>query len=259
MPVPPSVPIAPDVAMPIVGLGTWQASGDEARRAVLDALEVGYRHIDTATMYRNEDAIGLALRDSDVARNEVFLTTKLPEGGVGHERRAIEASLSALGVDSVDLWLIHWPPGGRARPDTWATVVGLRDEGLARSVGVSNYTPAQLDELTDATGVAPAVNQIEWGPELYDAAVAAAHAERGVVLEGYSPFKTTDLTAGVLRSVAEAHGKTPAQVVLRWHLHHGVVVIPKSSRKERIAANFDIFDFELSDDELAAIDGLGAR
>ncbi|HEY1734889.1 MAG TPA: aldo/keto reductase, partial [Acidimicrobiales bacterium] len=192
-PISPSVTIAPDVTMPLVGLGTWQADGDDAYRAVVDALEIGYRHIDTATGYRNEDQVGRALRDGGVARSEVFVTTKLPPDAAGHERETLEASLRLLGVDFVDLWLVHWPPAGEARPDVWSKVLGLRDEGLARAVGVSNYSPAQIDELVTATGIAPAVNQIKWGPELYDAALVDDHSTRGVVLEGYSPFKTTDL------------------------------------------------------------------
>jgi diketogulonate reductase-like aldo/keto reductase len=249
----PTVTIAPGVEMPLLGFGTWMATGDDVRRA----LEVGYRHIDTATMYRNEGQIGQALRGSGLARDEVFLTTKLPQGSAGSERETIEASLAALGVDQVDLWLIHWPPGGRARPDVWQRFIEIAEAGLTRAIGVSNYDLEQIDEITEATGVAPAVDQIPWSPSLFDAAVADGLRARGVTLEGYSPFKTANANDPVLTAIAERHGVTTHQVILRWHVDHGFVVIPKSSDPERIAANFDIFGFELTAAELAAIDELG--
>lgn len=245
--------------IPLLGLGTWQARGKAAYWAVRTALDVGYRHIDTATMYRNENVVGEAIRDSGVSRSEVFITTKLPAEHFGRERRTLEESLAGLGVEQLDLWLIHWPPGGRARPEVWQRLIEAREAGLTRAIGVSNYSIAQIDELIDVTGVAPAVNQILWHVERYDPAVVAAHAERGVVLEGYSPFKHTRMSVPPLAEAATAHGKTSQQVVLRWHLQHGFVVIPKSTHRDRIAANFDVFDFELSAAEMAAIDGLGAR
>ena len=249
----PTVTIAPGIEMPLVGFGTWQASGEDALRA----LEAGYRHIDTATAYDNEDQIGQALRDSGLKRDEVFVTTKLPPGNAGRERETIDASLAAMGLDHVDLWLIHWPPSGEARPDIWQRFVEIQAAGLARAIGVSNYDAAQIDEITEATGVAPAVNQIKWSPALYDPVVVEAHRARGVVLEGYSPFKTSDANDPVLREIAERHGVTTRQVVLRWHIDHGFVVIPKSSNPERIAANFDVFGFALDAAEVARIDALG--
>jgi 2,5-diketo-D-gluconate reductase A len=245
-------------AMPLLGFGTWQVTGRRGYEAVRRALEVGYRHLDTATFYRNEAEVGRAVRDSGVPREEVFITTKMPPDHAGRERRTLEASLRALGTGYVDLWLIHWPPRGGASPKTWTEFLAARADGLARAVGVSNYRAAQLDDLVEATGEAPAVNQIPWSPSLYDPRVVADHQERGVVLEGYSPFKTTDLRDAVLRQVAAAHGVTAAQVVLRWHLQHRVVVIPKSATPDRIASNFDIWDFELSPDEMARIDSLGS-
>jgi 2,5-diketo-D-gluconate reductase A len=252
----PSVTLAGGGVMPLVGFGTWQLSGSRCYDAVRAALEVGYRLIDTATIYGNEREVGRAVRDSGVAREELFVTTKLPPHHAGRERATIAASLRALGMDFVDLWLIHWPPRVAARLATWKALLAVRDEGLARAVGVSNYRTAQLDELVAATGHVPAVNQIRWSPVLYDAATLAEHRRRGVVLEGYSPFKTSNLRDPTLAGIASDHGATPAQVVLRWHVDHGVVVIPKSGHRERIESNFDLFGFSLSDEELRRIDAL---
>jgi len=251
----PSAPLRSGAALPLLGFGTWQLSGSEAYDAVRVALEVGYRHLDTATIYRNESQVGRALADSALDRSEVFLTTKLPPDRAGRARETLESSLRQLGVEQVDLWLIHWPPGG-AGVDTWRRLLALRDEGLARDVGVSNYSPAQVDELVEATGEAPAVNQIRWSPWLYDAGRLAHSRDRGVVLEGYSPFKASRLDDPVLQEVAEAHGVTPAQVVLRWHLDHEVVVIPKSARRERIEQNLAVEGFTLTPDEVARLDAL---
>ena len=242
--------------LPLLGLGTWQMTGSQCYRAVRYALEVGYRHLDTATMYRNERDVGRAIGDSGLPREDVFVTTKLQPGDMGRERRTLEGSLRALGTEYVDLWLVHWPPRRGAGVETWKQFLALRDEKLARAVGVSNYSLSQLDELLRATGEAPQVNQIRWGPTLYDPDELDGHRRRGVVLEGYSPFKTTDLRHPVLVEVAGRHGVTPAQVVLRWHLDHEVVVIPKSATPERIATNFDVFGFSLDDDDLRRIDGL---
>ncbi|MGH8776557.1 MAG: aldo/keto reductase [Jiangellaceae bacterium] len=246
-----------DVEMPLMGFGTWQIRGRQAYEAVRDALDVGYRHIDTATLYGNEDEVGRALRDSGVPRDEVFVTTKLRPNDAGRERAVIRASLDALGTDHVDLWLIHWPPRGSV--STWQEFIAVRDDGRARAIGVSNYDAADIDELTEATGVTPAVNQIKWSPDLFDVQVADEMRTRGVVLEGYSPFRASRMDHPVLADIATAHGVTPAQIILRWHLDHGFVVIPKSVRRDRIAANFDVFGFSLDGDELARIDALGTR
>jgi 2,5-diketo-D-gluconate reductase A len=253
----PTITIAEGVEIPLLGLGTWKAHGMQAYGAVRRALEVGYRHIDTATFYANEDAVGRAVRDSGLPREEIFITTKLPPGNAGRARETIDASLAAMGLDHVDLWLIHWPPGGHARPDAWRHFIAARDAGLTRAIGVSNYDPDQIDELIQATGVPPALNQIPWAPPLYDAELVQAHRERGVALEGYSPFTTTNLNDPVLVEIARSHGKTTRQVVLRWHVEHGFVAIPKSIDPARIADNFAIFDFALDDDEVARIDALG--
>jgi diketogulonate reductase-like aldo/keto reductase len=251
-----TAPLAGGGAIPLVGLGTWQLRGEQARQAVTWALDAGYRHLDTATMYRNEAEVGAAVRDSPVERDEVFLTTKLPPDRADRARATLEASLAALGTDHVDLWLIHWPPDGGAGVATWRDLVAARDEGLARAIGVSNYALDQLDELTRETGVTPEVNQVKWSPKLFDRATYDGHRERGVVLEGYSPFRSGRLSDRVLAGIAERHGTGAAQVVIRWHLQHGVVVIPKSARRERIVDNVDVGGFTLSGDEMAAIDAL---
>jgi 2,5-diketo-D-gluconate reductase A len=252
----PTVTLAGDIPMPLVGLGTWQMRGHTAYDAVRYALTVGYRHLDTATAYRNEAEIGRAVRDSGIPRAHVFITTKLPPEHAGRERRTMEASLAALGTDYVDLWLVHWPPGDRAGVDVWRQLLDIREAGSARAVGVSNYSPGQLDELIEATGVAPAVNQIRWSPQLYDTRRLEHSRSRGVVLEGYSPFRAGRLDVPTLQDIASAHGVEPAQVVLRWHIQHDIPVIPKSARAERIASNFDVFRFSLDSAEMARIDAL---
>lgn len=254
-----AVDIGAGISMPIIGLGTWALRGSAGRAAVRQALEAGYRHVDTATAYGNEAEVGRAIRDSGVPREDVFVTTKLPPERAGREREIIAASLHALDTDYVDLWLIHWPPGDGAAPRTWRELISARRDGLVRAIGVSNYLIAQIDELTEATGETPAVNQIRWGPSLHDARRLLEHRDRGVVLEGYSPFKSTDLRHPTLARVAKTYGVTPAQVVVRWHVEHRIVVIPKSSRPERLRTNADVFGFSLSAEEVAHIDAMSRR
>ncbi len=254
-----TVALSGGVRMPLVGLGTWQLKGNRGYEAIRHALDVGYRHLDTATMYENESDVGRAIRDSGVPREEIFVTTKLPPGREGRERKTLAASLKNLGTGYVDLWLIHWPPSRESSIGTWRELLAVRDEGLARAVGVSNFSTAQIDELIAATGQAPAVNQIPWSPASYDAAQVAQSRERGVVLEGYSPFKRTRLTDPVLGGIARAHAVTVPQVVVRWHVQHRIVVIPKSATPERIETNFDVYGFSLSDEEMSRIDGLSRR
>jgi diketogulonate reductase-like aldo/keto reductase len=242
--------------MPRVGFGTWQLRGQRGYEAIRYALRTGYRHLDTATMYGNEAEVGRALRDSGLPRADVFVTTKLPPGRIGNARGTLRESLRHLGTDYVDLWLIHWPPNGRAAPDTWREFLAARDAGQARTVGVSNYSIRHIDQLIEATGEAPAVNQVPWSPAQYDEKFLAASRERGVIVEGYSPIKGTNLRDRTLVEIAERHGVSVPQVVLRWHLEHDIVIIPKSARPERIASNFDLFGFSLSPDEVARIDGL---
>jgi 2,5-diketo-D-gluconate reductase A len=252
----PAVDLPGGVPMPMIGFGTWLLRGRAGRDAVRAALAAGYRHIDTATMYGNEADVGHVLASSGLARDEIFITTKLPPGKAGRERATLAASLRALGTDYVDLWLVHWPPAERLLILAWREFLALRDEGRARAVGVSNYSLAQIDRLIKATGEAPAVNQITWSPGRYDAALLAGHRERGVAVEGYSPLKRTNLASPVLTEIAAAHGATAAQVVLRWNLEHGVTVLVKSAQPERIAVNIDVLRFSLSPGEVARIDAL---
>jgi diketogulonate reductase-like aldo/keto reductase len=254
----PLVTLAGGVSMPMVGFGTWSLRAHTACEMVLLALQAGYRHVDTATMYANETEIGRALRDSGLPRQDVFLTTKLRASDAGRERKVLEASLRALGTDYVDLWLVHWPPRAAASAPVWRQFLALRDEGLARAAGVSNYSLRQIDELVAATGEAPAVNQIHWSPRRYDPGLLRGLRDRGVVVEGYSPLKDTNLRDPVLADIAAAHGVTSAQVVLRWHLEHQIVVIPKSANPGRMAANLDLFGFSLDPSQVARIDGLVA-
>ena len=255
----PTVMLASDVTMPMVGFGTWPMKGHQACEAVLSALRAGYRHVDTATMYANESEVGHALRDSGLPRQDVFLTSKLRAADAGREREILSHSLHALGTDHLDLWLVHWPPRGRASVSTWREMLALRNEGLTRAVGVSNYSLALIDELVKATGEAPAVNQIHWNPWRYDSGLLQGLRQRGVIVEGYSPLKDTNLNDRVLTEIAWAHNVTPAQVVLRWHLEHDIAIIPKSAEPKRIAANLDLFRFSLDPAEVARIDGLAAR
>ncbi len=243
-------------AMPLLGFGTWQITGDDAVRATAAALEAGYRHLDTATVYGNEREVGRALADSGLTRDDVFLTTKCPPNRAGRERETLEQSLEALQTDHVDLWLIHWPGDGPVNADLWRALVEARNAGLAREIGVSNFDVALIDQITHATEVAPAVNQVEWSPYLYDVATLDAHRERGIVLEGYSALRNGTLDDPTIGAIADRLGRTPAQVIIRWHLQHGVVVIPKSVDPDRIRSNADVAGFELSDEDMAELDAL---
>jgi 2,5-diketo-D-gluconate reductase A len=247
------------VVMLMTGFGTWRLRGNTAYESVRYALETGYRQLDTATMYRNEAEVGRAIRDSGVERREIFITTKLPPGNAGRERATIDASLRDLGTDHVDLWLIHWPPRRGASPRVWEQFIQIRDAGLTRAIGVSNYSPAEIDELIRTSGERPAVNQIPWSLPQYDPGVLAAHRERRVQVEGYSSLKGTNLRDRVITEIATHHGVQPAQAVLRWHLQKDIAVIPKSSHRDRIASNFALSGFSLDDAEMARLDALSRR
>jgi len=244
--------------MPLLGFGTWELTGHDAATATAAALEVGYRHIDTATVYANEGEVGMALRESGVAREDVFVTTKCLPELAGQELNTLRRSLELLDIDAVDLWLIHAPAeDAEVRLSMWRAFLEAREAGLAKNIGVSNFGVEMIDELTSATGTTPVVNQIRWSPLLFDATVLEEHRARGVALEGYSALRGGTLDDSTIREVAERARRTPAQVIIRWHIQHGVVVIPRSRSAERIRANADVGDFELSAEDMAALDALG--
>lgn len=256
--IPRTVRLSNGVELPRVGLGVYQARGDDTVHAVLDALKHGYRHIDTAAAYGNEREVGLAVRSSDVPRSEIFVTTKLWNDDQGYERalRAFDASLERLGLDYVDLYLLHWPVFGE-RVDSWRALERLLAEGRVRAIGVSNFMPRHLDELLDKTEVVPHVNQIEVNPFLQQREVRAYCDSKGIAVEAYSPLtKGERLGHPVLGRIAEALGRSPAQVLLRWGLEHGLVVLPKSTRTKRIRENGALFDFELTSEQMALLDDL---
>jgi diketogulonate reductase-like aldo/keto reductase len=245
-------------ALPALGLGTWPMDDAEAERAVHGALELGYRLIDTAANYRNETGVGRAVARSGVPREEIVVTTKLPGRHHGYEETlaSFEESRARLGLDHVDLYLIHWPlPRVGRYVDSWRAMIKLREEGLVRSIGVSNFTPGHIERLEKETGVLPSVNQIELHPLLPQEELRAFHAGKGVLTESYSPLgRGSDLLADpVLARVAGSRGVTPGQVVLRWHTQLGAVPVPKSASPERQRENLDVFGFELDADEMRAV------
>jgi diketogulonate reductase-like aldo/keto reductase len=245
--------------MPLLGFGTWQITGKAAVRATTAALEAGYRHLDTATVYGNEGEVGRALAESGVPRDEVFLTTKCPPRNVGRELDTLRESLDLLQTDHVDLWLIHWPGDGSTNVDLWRAFIEAQEAGLAREIGVSNFDAALIDEVGAAAGAIPAVNQIEWSPLLFDAGVLAAHQARDIVLEGYSALRGGTLDHPAIVEIAERLDRTPAQVIIRWHLQHRVVVIPKSVDPERIRSNADVGGFSLTDEDMTVLDTLAGH
>ncbi|MET1052655.1 MAG: aldo/keto reductase [Mycetocola sp.] len=249
-------------SLPAIGLGTYPMKGDEATDAVLSALDIGYRLIDTAVNYGNEDAVGRALASTDVPRSEIVVTTKLPGRDHGYDEtmRSFDASCAALGVEEIDLYLIHWPnPSVGRYADSWKAMVELQKEHRVRSIGVSNFTREHLERIGAQTGVLPAVNQVELHPYFPQEALLAFHAEHGIVTEAWSPLgkRAAPYEEGVVVDIASAHDITPSQVVLLWHVQRGVVPIPKSGNPERQRSNFDLPDIVLTADELAAITALG--
>ncbi len=248
--------------IPQLGYGTFKVSTRDAERAVSEALEIGYRHIDTAAIYGNEQQVGAAVARSGIPRSELFITTKLwNDRHDGDQPRAsIEESLDRLGVEWVDLYLVHWPTPARDNYlHAWEQLIELRDATLARSIGVSNFLVPHLRRIVDATGVVPAVDQIELHPRFSQREVSEWAGAHGVAIEAWGPLGQGKYDLSSLepvRAAASAHHRSPAQVALRWHLQHGRIVFPKSVRRERLEENFDVFDFQLSDAEMAAIDGL---
>ena len=248
-------------AMPQLGFGVWQVPDEDAATTVAAALEAGYRSIDTASAYGNETGTGRALRESGIAREELFVTTKLWNADQGYDEalRAFDASLERLGLDRVDLYLIHWPvPEQDKYVQSWKAMERLYAEGRAKAIGVSNFSEKTLGRLLSEADVVPAVNQIELHPRLAQKRMRALDEEHGIRTEAWSPLGQGKelLQEPVLAEIGAAHGKSPAQAVLRWHLQSGNVVIPKSVTPSRIKENIDVFDFELSEDEMRRIDGL---
>lgn len=244
------------VEMPILGFGVFQVPAEETERVVSDALAAGYRHLDTAASYGNEEAVGRAIKASGIARDELFVTTKLwiHSGGEEGTRRAFDTSLRLLGLDYLDLYLIHQPLGDYY--SSWRAMQELHRQGAIRAIGVSNFHPDRLVDLIDHNEITPAVNQIETHPYHQRTSDQQVMSERGVQIEAWGPLaegKNGIFSDPVLTAIGEAHGKSVAQVTLRWLIQRGVVVIPKSSRPERMAENFDVFDFELTDEDMASI------
>jgi 2,5-diketo-D-gluconate reductase A len=259
-PIVPNVTLNNGVAMPQLGFGVFQVPDAETTAAVATALETGYRSIDTAAVYGNERGVGRAIAESGLARDELFVTSKVWNSDQGHDEtlRAFDASLERLGLDRLDLYLIHWPAPRHGRYlDTWRALERLYADGRVRAIGVSNFEPAHLAAVLEAGTIAPAVNQVELHPALQNRAVVAANTAAGVVTEAWSPLAQGAVLADpAVTAIAAAHGRTAAQVVLRWHLQQGRVVIPKSVTPARIAENLDVFGFELDAAELASIDAL---
>ncbi|HSZ14619.1 MAG TPA: aldo/keto reductase [Solirubrobacteraceae bacterium] len=256
----PTIPLGAGVEIPQLGFGVFQVPPPETAEAVVHALSAGYRHIDTAAAYRNEAGVAEAIRMSGLDRGDVFVTTKCfnNDHGFDEAKRAFAASLERLGFEHVDLYLIHWPvPVHDRYVDTWRAFVELHAQGLARAIGVSNFQPAHLQRLIQETGETPAINQVELHPYFQQRELRQVHERLGIVTEAWSPLaQGAVLDDPVIVEAARAHSKTPGQVVIRWHLQLGNVVIPKSVTPERIRENVDVFDFELTPDEMDAIAGL---
>jgi len=254
--------LAGGTSIPSLGLGVFQIAAAEAQRVVEDAIELGYRHIDTAAAYGNEAGVGAAIRACGVPRDELFVTSKLRNGDQGYDRtrRAYGETLQRLGLEWLDLYLVHWPyPSAGRYVDSWRALTELSTEGAVRAVGVSNFLPKHLNALADVGLPAPAVNQVELHPTFQQAELVAATRRAGALVEAYSPLgQGADLAAPLVIAAARAHGATPAQVVLAWHLARGHVAIPKSSRRERLAENLAARDLRLTDEQMGAITALEA-
>ncbi|MEV6611393.1 aldo/keto reductase [Kutzneria sp. NPDC051319] len=260
MPVVPTIKLNNGVEIPQLGFGVFQVPDEETTAAVTAALEAGYRSIDTAAAYANERGVGEAIKASGIARDDLFITTKLWNSAQGYDNtlRAFDESMAQLGLEQLDLYLIHWPvPKADKYVETWKAFEKLHADGRVRAIGVSNFQPKHLRRLLDEGLTLPAINQVELHPALQQATLRAFHTEHGIVTEAWSPLaKGEVLDAPEITKTAAKHGKSPAQVVLRWHLQLGNVVIPKSVTPKRIRENLEVFDFELDGDDLAAIGGL---
>jgi diketogulonate reductase-like aldo/keto reductase len=257
----PTLTLNDGVEIPQLGFGTWQIPAEDAQSVVEHAIATGYRHIDTAAVYRNEEGVGAALKASGVSRDELFVTTKLWNGDQGYDStlKAFDVSMEKLGLDVLDLYLIHWPTPARGLYlDTWRAFEKLQADGRVRSIGVSNFQPAHLDALAAQSEIVPSVNQIELHPFLTQQELREYHRAHGIHTEAWSPLAQGGglLKHDAVAEIAGRHGKTPAQAVLRWHLQIGNIVFPKSVTASRVEENFDVFDFELSSEDLAVLEGL---
>src|SRR5215203_2577762 len=256
----PALTLSDGVEIPQLGFGVFQIPPEDTQEKVEEALSVGYRHVDTAAAYRNEAGVGAAITATGVRREDVFVTTKLCNSEQGYDStlRAFEKSLERLGTGNVDLYLIHWPrPDAGLFLETWRAFEQIQSDGGARSIGVSNFRVEDLEQLQAEAERQPDVNQIELHPRFQQAELRAWHSEHGIVTEAWSPLAQGDLLEdGTIETIAAHHDRSLAQVILRWHLQIGNVVIPKSSNPERIRENFELFDFELSDDDMAALERL---
>jgi 2,5-diketo-D-gluconate reductase A len=256
----PEITLNDGTSIPQLGLGTYRLDDETAHRVVAEALEIGYRHIDTATIYKNEKGVGRAIRESGIPRDDLYITTKLWNGDQPNARDAISSSLDRLGLEHVDLYLIHWPAPERGTYiDAWRSLEQFKADGWATSIGVSNFLVEHLDALAAVSSTVPVLNQVELHPLLQQVELRAEHAKRGIATESWGPLGhgSVDLAveAPILNGIAEAHGKSVAQVVLRWHIQEGLIVFPKTSRKERLLDNISLFDFELTTDDMAGIRG----
>jgi diketogulonate reductase-like aldo/keto reductase len=256
----PTVTLNDENTIPVIGLGVGELSDSETEQAVSTALEAGYRLIDTAAAYGNEEAVGRAIAASGVPRGDLFVTTKLATEDQGFQasQDALMASIERLGLDYVDLYLIHWPGGNPGKyVDSWGGLMKRKEDGFTRSIGVSNFHAEDLSNVIDLSFFTPAINQIELHPLLNQAELRAVNAEYGIATEAYGPLGVGRLLDNAtITSVAQAHDKTPAQVLIRWSIQLGNIVIPRSANPERIKSNFEVFDFELTDDEMATLNGL---
>jgi 2,5-diketo-D-gluconate reductase A len=259
-----SVTLNDGTSIPQLGLGTYRLADDDAYRVASQALEMGYRHIDTARLYHNESGIGRAIRESGIPRDDLYITTKLWNGDQPKARDALSGSLDRLGLEHVDLYLIHWPAPLRGTyVDAWKQLEVLREDGLTTSIGVSNFEPEHLDALAAVSDVVPVINQVELHPLFQQKALRGELAARGIATESWGPLchGAVDLVDEMpaLVNLAERYEKTIAQVILRWHLQHGIIIFPKTSSKERLVENFALFDFEISDADMLEIDGFDAN
>lgn len=259
----PSIKLRDGNSIPQLGLGVWQVDPATTARVVSDAIEVGYRSIDTAEGYQNEEGVGEAIKRASVPRSELFITSKLRNGGHARDLalKSFDASMKALGLDQLDLFLIHWPVPSQGKfVEAWKTLVELKTQGRIRSIGVSNFNQDHLERIIAETGETPVVNQIELHPRFQQRDKRDVHKANNIIIESWSPLGSGRmLNDAVVSEIAKKHGKSIAQTIIRWHLQEGLIVIPKTTHRERMVENFDVFGFELDADDVAKINGLDKR